>query len=228
MQILVIEDDIWISEMLKRGLVDAGFKVDMAADGATGVELATKKDYNLVITDIMMPGISGIEACKEIRDTKPNIPILMLTALSSTDDKVIGFESGADDYLVKPFDFRELLVRVQSLVRRGQSNNPNSEVLAYADLKMNLLQRMVKRQGNEIILTPKEFQLLEYLLKNPERVISRIELADKVWDKRFDTGTNFIDVYINYLRNKVDRDYESKLIHTRQGMGFILKSENLD
>jgi DNA-binding response OmpR family regulator len=223
LKLLVIEDDIWISQMLKRGLTDAGFSVDMASDGITGVNLASNNTYHLVITDVMMPGKNGIEACKEIRDINPDIPIIMLTALDSTDDKISGFESGADDYLVKPFDFRELLVRIQSLIRRGSANTKNTEVIKYADLEMNILDRSVRRQGSEIILTPKEFDLLKYMINNSERVISRTELSEKVWDKHFDTGTNYIDVYINYIRNKVDKGFDEKLIHTRQGMGFILK-----
>jgi two-component system, OmpR family, copper resistance phosphate regulon response regulator CusR len=224
LKILVIEDDLWISQMLKRGLADAGFDVDMASDGISGVKMATEQDYNLVITDVMMPGINGIQACKEIRQSNPGLPILMLTALSTTDDKITGFESGADDYLVKPFDFRELLVRIQSLIRRGTLSSNNSEILKYSDLEMNLLKRTVVRQGIEITLTPKEFDLLKYLLNNSERVVTRNELSEKVWDKHFDTGTNYIDVYINYLRNKVDKEFEEKLIHTRQGIGFILQT----
>lgn len=226
--ILVIEDDIWISQMLKRGLSDAGFSVTMASDGITGVELARQNKYHLVITDVMMPGLNGHQACKQIREMNQSLPILMLTALATTDDKIIGFESGADDYLVKPFDFRELMVRVHALIRRGSNPPENYEVLQYADLEMNLVDRIVRRQGDEITLTPKEFDLLKYLILNAERVVSRTELSEKVWDKHFDTGTNYIDVYINYLRNKVDRDYPVKLIKTRQGMGFILKSGILE
>lgn len=224
LKILIIEDDVWISKMLKRGLADAGFYVDMATDGISGVKMATEQDYNLVITDVMIPGINGIQACKEIRQLNPGLPILMLTALSTTDDKITGFESGADDYLVKPFDFRELLVRIQSLIRRDTLSSNNSEILKYSDLEMNLLKRTVIRQGIEITLTPKEFDLLKYLLSNSERVVTRNDLSQKVWDKHFDTGTNYIDVYINYLRNKVDKEFEEKLIHTRQGIGFILQT----
>jgi DNA-binding response OmpR family regulator len=224
--ILVIEDDIWISQMLKRGLSDAGFRVIMASDGITGVELARKDTFNLVIMDVMMPGLNGHQACKQIRELNQSLPILMLTALATTDDKIVGFESGADDYLVKPFDFRELMVRVHALVRRGSNPSESFELLQYADLKMNLVDRIVRRQGNEITLTPKEFDLLKYLIINAERVVSRTELSEKVWDKHFDTGTNYIDVYINYLRNKIDRQYSVKLIQTRQGMGFTLKADS--
>ena len=170
--------------------------------------------------------MDGIDVCRQIRETKPDIPIIMLTALGTTDDKVEGFDAGADDYLVKPFEMRELLVRVRALLKRNtKTANSVGFIIRFADLEMNLHTKIVKRDGQEISLTPKEFKLLEYLMHNPERVLSRIEIAEKVWDTHFDTGTNFIDVYINYLRKKIDRDFEKKLIHTKSGMGFILKAE---
>lgn len=151
----------------------------------------------------------------------------MLTALGTTDDKVEGFDAGADDYLVKPFEMRELLVRIRALLKRNQKNSGNiSGILAYADLEMNLHTKIVKRNQQQINLTPKEFKLLAYLMQNPDRVLSRVEIADKVWETHFDTGTNFIDVYINYLRKKIDRNFDHKLIHTKSGMGFILKTES--
>lgn len=224
MLVLVIEDDEWISEMLRVGLLGNGFQVDMAHDGLQGSDLIKKNKYDLIITDVMMPGKSGIELCREIREEDPSIPIIMLTALDSTDDKILGFEAGADDYLVKPFDFRELLIRIKALTRRFIQHTEHAK-LKYHDLEIDITERMVFRKGQVIKLTPREFQLLEYMMKNAERVISKMELSREVWEKNFDTGTNFVDVYINYLRNKVDRNFENKLIHTRQGMGFLLKSE---
>src|SRR5699024_8977832 len=174
----------------------------------------------------ILPKKDGFEICKEIRISKPGIPILMLTALGTTDDKVEGFDAGADDYLVKPFEMRELLVRIRALLKRNQNSLVHSgPVLRFADLEMDLNTKVVKRAGKKISLTPKEFKLLEYMLKHPERVLSRVEIAEKVWDTHFDTGTNFIDVYINYLRKKIDRDFPQKLIHTKTGMGFVLKQE---
>jgi DNA-binding response OmpR family regulator len=168
-----------------------------------------------------------MELCKTIRSEYPELPILMLTALGTTDHKVEGFDAGADDYLVKPFEMRELIARVKVLLKRSLSdNNKLSNLLEYADLQMNVHTKSVIRDGREISLTPKEFHLLEFFLKNPERVISRNEIAEKVWDTHFDTGTNFIDVYINYLRKKMDKDFSRKLIHTKSGMGFVLKLED--
>ena len=172
-----------------------------------------------------MPGPDGIDLCSEIRQKDPDIPIIMLTALGTTNDKVEGFDAGADDYLVKPFEMRELLARINALLKRNRRDRTAGNILSYADLEMNLDTRSVKRGEYEINLTPKEFKLLEYLMQNPERVLSRTEIAEKVWDTRFDTGTNFIDVYINYLRKKIDHMPSGKLIHTRTGMGFILKRD---
>lgn len=198
----------------------------MAYDGLSGLKLAQQNEYDLIITDIILPKIDGLDLCKEIRLTQPEMPIIILTALGTTDDKVEGFDAGADDYLVKPFEMRELLVRIRAILKRNTKGmNPTGFILKYADLEMNLHTKIVKRNDQEINLTPKEFKLMEFMLQNPERVLSRVEIADKVWDTHFDTGTNFIDVYINYLRKKVDRDFDQKLIHTKSGMGFILKTE---
>lgn len=224
MRILVIEDDVWISEMLRVGFTANNYEVTSAPDGIAGINLATSQNFDVIVTDVMMPGKTGIEVCKEVRDFNPRIPIIMLTALDSTEDKVVGFDAGADDYLVKPFDFRELLVRIKALTRR-RFNEDEVETLRYADLVIDIPKRNVNRSGKDITLTPREFQLLEYLVRNPERVITRAELSSEVWDKHFETGTNFVDVYINYLRNKVDKEFSTKLIHTRQGMGFILESK---
>lgn len=227
MKILIIEDDLRVAELIQRGLQEQNFDTTLAYDGLSGKKLATSNDYDLIITDIILPKMDGLDLCKYIRATKANTPIIMLTALGTTDDKVEGFDAGADDYLVKPFEMRELLARIRVLLKRNNKTTSNiGSVLKYADLEMNLNTVLVKRNEIEIQLTPKEFNLLKYMLQNPERVLSRVEIAEKVWDTHFDTGTNFIDVYINYLRKKIDKDFDKKLIHTRSGMGFILKIEN--
>jgi DNA-binding response OmpR family regulator len=222
--ILVIEDDERVSELIRRGLAENGFVTDAAYDGISGKKLALQNDYALVITDIILPKMDGLELCKELRRQKPHLPVLMLTALGTTDDKVEGFDAGADDYLVKPFEMRELLARIRALLKRTLlvPATGGSSVLQYADLILDMNTKTAQRGGTAINLTPKEFKLLAYMLQNTGRVLSRSEIAEKVWDTHFDTGTNFIDVYINYLRKKVDKDFEPKLIHTRPGMGFIL------
>jgi DNA-binding response OmpR family regulator len=225
MHILVIEDDKRVAGLIQRGLREQGFELTVAYDGGEGLKLATENTYDLVITDIILPGIDGIELCRKIREKDPWIPIIMLTALGTTDDKVEGFDAGADDYLVKPFEMRELLARINALMKRNKGRTFTGAVLKYADLEMNLNTKSVKRSGDEINLTPKEFKLLEFMMQNPERVLSRTEIAEKVWDTHFDTGTNFIDVYINYLRKKIDREPFEKLIHTKTGMGFIFKKD---
>ena len=226
LQVLLVEDEQRIAELIKRGLQEQGFNVMVAYDGETGNKLAISNHYDIIITDIVLPVISGIDLCKEVRLQKPNIPIIMLTALGTTNDKVEGFDAGADDYLVKPFDLRELHVRIRALLKRSNSNvNAKGFILKYADLELNLHTKIVKRHNTEISLTPKEFKLLEYMLQNTERVLSRTEIAENVWETTFDTGTNFIDVYINYLRKKIDRDFDVKLIHTKPGLGFIFKKD---
>ncbi len=224
--ILIIEDDQRLSELIKRGLEEQGYSTDVAFDGDMGNKLASENNYDLIITDIILPKINGLDLCKKIRATDIDIPIIMLTALGTTDDKVEGFDAGANDYLVKPFDFRELHVRIRALLKRSGSNVKTQHIFKYADLEINDKTKIVTRSGKEISLTPKELKLLEYMMQNNERVLSRTEIAEKVWDTHFDTGTNFIDVYINYLRKKIDKDFPTKLIHTRSGMGFIFKEEH--
>jgi len=226
MNILLIEDDLRVAELIRRGLEEQQFVVTLAYDGLSAKKLALQNDYDLIITDIILPKMDGIDLCKEIRRTQPDLPIIMLTALGTTDDKVEGFDAGADDYLVKPFEMRELLVRVRALLKRNSKTiAATGFILRYADLEMNLHTKLVKRGTQEIQLTPKEFKLLAYMLQHPERVLSKVEIAEKVWDTHFDTGTNFMNVYVNYLRKKIDKDFEPKLIHTKSGMGFILKVE---
>ena len=187
-----------------------------------GLRIFKSNTFHLIISDIILPKLDGFELSKEIRKINPAIPILMLTALGSTDDKLEGFDAGADDYMVKPFDFRELNARINVLLKRSAENiRQVPEELIYADLKINLKSKTVYRNECEIKLSPKEYNLLVYMVENAERVLSRVEIADKVWNTHFDTGTNFIDVYINYLRKKIDRNFEKKLIQTKTGMGFI-------
>lgn len=227
MKILVIEDDLRVAELIQRALKEEYFETDIAYDGYYGKRLALQGNYDLIITDIVLPKIDGIELCKEVKQVLPDTPIIMLTALGTTDDKLQGFDAGADDYLVKPFEMRELLARIRVCLKRSQKMAKSAAVLLkYADLEMNLHSKLVKRADKVISLTPKEFNLLQYMMQNPERVLSRIEIAEKVWNTHFDTGTNFIDVYINYLRKKIDKDFSCRLIHTKPGMGFILQVEN--
>lgn len=208
-QILIIEDEQRVAELLKRGLEESGYQVVVAFDGMMGLRIFKSNTFHLIISDIILPKLDGFELSKEIRKINPAIPILMLTALGSTDDKLEGFDAGADDYMVKPFDFRELNARINVLLKRSAENiRQVPEELIYADLKINLKSKTVYRNECEIKLSPKEYNLLVYMVENAERVLSRVEIADKVWNTHFDTGTNFIDVYINYLRKKIDRNFE--------------------
>lgn len=227
MRILVIEDEDRVALPIKKGLEELGFSATIASDGLAGKRLALSEPFDLIITDILLPKIDGLELCKYIRQELPDIPIIMLTALGTTDDKVEGFDSGANDYMVKPFDFRELHVRIRELLKRSKTvgNVAGNFILTAGDLEMNLRTRIVQRGNKEINLTRKEFKLLEYMMNNQGRVLSRAEIAENVWETAFDTGTNFIDVYINYLRKKIDKDYEHKLIQTRAGVGFIFKEQ---
>lgn len=222
----MIDDEPRVAGLVKKGLEEQQFSVELAYDGEMGKKLALQDVYDVIIMDIILPKINGLDLCKQLRAVMPQLPILMLTALGTTDDKVEGLDAGADDYLVKPFDFRELLARIRSITKRNSASPlAGAVVLRIADLELNTQTMRVSRSGHEINLTPKEFKLLEYMMKNSGRVLSRVEIAEKVWDTTFDTGTNFIDVYINYLRKKIDKDYPVKLIHTRPGIGFILKND---
>ncbi len=222
--ILLVEDDNRLSQLITKGLQESEFEVTAAYDGMTGLKLVLQKNFDLVVTDIVLPGKDGLEFCTEIKALKPNLPVVMLTALGTTDDKLEGFDAGADDYMTKPFEMRELTARIRVLLKRF-SHQPQQKVsvIRYEGIEMNLEQKTASRDQVPVKLTPKEFNLLKFMLENSERVLSRSEIAEKVWDTHFDTGTNFIDVYINYLRKKIDKDFENKLIHTKAGMGFILK-----
>jgi DNA-binding response OmpR family regulator len=221
--ILIVEDEKKIADILKKGLAEHQYHVDVAYDGLVGQKVFDAHDFQLVILDINLPGMNGYELCKYIRSRNEKIPVIMLTALSSTDDKVEGFDAGADDYIIKPFDFKELLVRIRALLKRIYQQVPSGNVLKVSDVVMNLESKEVTRSGKPISLTAKEFQLLEFLVRNKNRVVSRADIALKVWDIDFDTKTNVIDVYVNFLRKKIDRDFLPKLIHTQVGMGYILK-----
>ena len=222
-KILVIEDEKRVADLLKIGLEENGYQVLVAYDGEMGWRLFQSNDFQLIISDIILPKLNGFELCQKIRKADEEIPILMLTALGTADDKLEGFDVGADDYMVKPFDFRELLARVRVLLkRRAVAKVDAVKEISYADLCINLERQEVRRNGEPIKLSPKEYNLLVYLVENAEKVVSRVEIAEKVWNTHFDTGTNFIDVYINYLRKKMDKNFEVKLIHTKPGVGFIL------
>ena len=224
-RILIVEDEQKIADTLKFGLTENGFLVDVAYDGKIGLKLFEMNIYNLVILDINLPGYNGYELCKLIRQSNVDVPVIMLTALNSINDKIDGYDSGADDYIVKPFEFRELLMKMRALLRRtSHLQVPTGNILSAGDLVMNMDSKEVKRGDIIVNLTAKEFQLLEYLMRNKNRVVSRADIAINVWDIDFDTNTNVIDVYINYLRNKVDKPFENKLIHTHIGMGYILKA----
>lgn len=221
--ILIIEDEKRVADILKAGLEENGYQTMVAYDGAMGLRLFQHHSFQLVISDIILPKLDGFELCKEIRNVNTRVPILMLTALGSTDDKLEGFDAGADDYMVKPFDFRELIARVRALLKRNTETAVASPgQITYSDLFIDLNRREVERNHIPIRLSPKEYNLLVYMAENAEKVISRVEIAEKVWNTHFDTGTNFIDVYINYLRKKIDKDFEVRLIHTKPGIGFIL------
>lgn len=223
-KILIVEDEKKIADTLKFGLGEIGFYVEVAYDGTLGYHLFCAQDFNIVILDINLPGMNGYELCKAIRSRNLHIPVLMLTSMITLNDKIEGYDSGADDYMVKPFEFKELLLKIRSLLKRTTNQNlPVGNVMIAADLEMNLDSKEVSRDNKIINLTAKEFQLLEYLLRNKNRLVSRVDIAINVWDIDFETNTNVIDVYISYLRNKVDKHFEHKLIQTHVGMGYILK-----
>lgn len=226
-QILVIEDDRRISDNLVKGLSKKGYEADVAFDGHIGLRKAISQPFNLIILDINLPLMNGFDVCFAIRGHKPSLPILMLTAMGEVDDKVEGLDNGADDYIVKPFDFRELFARINALLRRTSQAPVKviKEILRVADLEIHLDRKVAVRSGKIIDLTAREFALLEYLVRNRGRVLSKMDIGENVWDLNFDSGTNIIEVYINYLRKKIDKDFEPKLIHTKSGLGYVLREE---
>lgn len=223
MKILIIEDEVKTIQSIRQGLEEHQWEVDVAYDGTMGFQLASRSTYALIISDVILPGMNGLDLCRKLREANVSSPILMLTALGTTDDKIVGLDAGADDYLAKPFEFRELMARVRALTRRNNTVMPTANLLKIADLELNPDTKQVVRGGKEISLTAKEFQLLEYFLRHQGRVISKVELAEKHWDVTFDTGTNVIEVYINFLRKKIDKDFDTKLLHTQIGMGYVVK-----
>ncbi len=222
MDILIVEDEPKLAAFMKEALENMEYSVEVVYDGFMGRKKALTEQYQLIVLDIVIPYMNGLELCKEIRTQNSAVPILMLTALGTTEDKVNGLDAGADDYLVKPFELKEFLARVKALTRRVKGFTEIHRELKVANLTLNLDRRLAFRNQQSIELTSKEFALLEFLLRNKGRVISRTEIAEKVWDIDFDTGTNVVDVYINFLRKKIDRDFEPKLIHTQIGSGYFL------
>jgi DNA-binding response OmpR family regulator len=222
--ILLIEDEQNVSSFIKKGLDEENYTVNVAYDGQTGLELLYQNQVDIIILDIILPGMNGFEICQKIRQQGyQDVPILMLTALGSTENVVRGLDLGADDYLVKPFKFKELLARINALGRRKNLTIPLHRQLSVADLVLDLDAKVVNRGGQEIKLTSTEYRLLEYLMKNQRKVVSRVDILENVWDINFDMGTNVVDVYVNYLRNKIDKGFEPRLIQTVIGMGYVLK-----
>jgi heavy metal response regulator len=221
MRILVIEDEKKVANFIERGLKEEYYAVDVAYDGENGIYMAEVNEYDLIILDVVLPIKDGISVCKELRKKKVCVPVLMLTAKDEIQDKVLGLDSGADDYVTKPFAFEELLARVRALLRRKNQNI--TTILKIADLELNQLTHEVKRAGKEIALTMKEYNLLEYLMLNANQTITRTMISEHVWNESFDSFTNVIDVYVNYLRNKIDKGFKKQLIHTVRGIGYILK-----
>ncbi len=225
MKILLVEDEVKAVEALRKGLVEHQFNVDVALDGESGLALATLHAYDVIISDVVIPKVNGFDLVRKIRENSNTTPILLLTALLGADHTVEGLDCGADDYLTKPFEFKELVARVKALARRSQVIKKNPIVVKFADVKMDMDTKVVTRSDHKIDLTPKEFALLTYFINNQGRVISKAEIAEKVWDIDFDISTNVVEVYINYLRNKIDKPFPKKLIHTLFGVGYILKEE---
>lgn len=223
MNLLLVEDEPNVVSVVTRGLTEEGFKVSVAPDGLIGKRMALENQFDLVILDIMLPEINGLELCKIIKKEKPTLPIIMLTALGTTENVVNGLDNGADDYLIKPFKFAELCARIRMLLRRYNGTAANDQIINIADLQINLTAKSVKRANAEIVLTATEYRLLEFMAKNKAKILSRIDILENVWDIDFNLGTNVVDVYVNYLRKKVDKAGSQKLIHTAIGLGYVLK-----
>lgn len=221
MKILVVEDEKKVAGFIKRGLEEDSYEVTVTYDGADGFKQALEGDFSLIVLDVMLPKMDGLTIIKELRAAGKRTPVLMLTARDTTDDIVSGLEAGSDDYLTKPFAFAELLARVRALLRRGEQDR--GAEITFADLRLDPVTHKVWRSDKEIDLTAKEYGLLEYMMRNPNTVLSRAMIAEHVWDYAFDSFTNIIDVYVNYLRKKVDKEHPTKLIHTVRGQGYILR-----
>ncbi len=221
MNILIVEDEPKVATFIRKSLEESNFTAEIAYDGQVAERMFMQFDYDLIILDVIIPYINGIELCKRIKSVKPSMPVLLLTALGTTEDKLIGFDAGADDYLVKPFEFRELLARIKAVSKRTSGVAIPGNRLVASDLELDLDKKVAIRGNNEINLTAKEYMLLEFFMRNPGRVLSRADIAVNVWEITFDTGTNIVDVYVNILRKKIDKNFPTKLIHTRFGMGYI-------
>lgn len=222
--ILLVEDEEKVASFIKHGLYEHNHEVVVVKDGFEGLNAAISKKYDLIILDVMLPIINGIALCRQIREHQVHVPVLMLSALGTIDDKVNGLKAGADDYLLKPFHFNELLARIDALMRRQHAvANTDEHTISFEDLKLNTWDKTAERAGKQIALTAKEYALLELFLRNPNKLLSREYITERVWGLNFDTGTNMVDVYVNYLRNKMQKGFDKKLIHTIIGMGYILK-----
>ncbi|MBC7616305.1 MAG: response regulator transcription factor [Pedobacter sp.] len=224
-KILIVEDEFKVATFINKGLLTQNISGEIAFTGLEAMQLFNKNQYDLVILDIGLPDMSGLDVCKHIRKNNCRVPIIMLTAMGSLGDKLSGFEVGTNDYMVKPFDFMELLVRIRSLLKHCSDVTEKEDIMLVSDLELDLNEKIARRSGKEIELTAREFSLLEYLMLNKGKVVSKVEIAKKVWDINFDTHTNFVEVYINYIRKKVDKGYSNKLIHTVVGMGYMLKQK---
>ncbi|HWW41311.1 response regulator transcription factor [Pedobacter sp.] len=225
MNLLIVEDEPNVVSVISRGLTGEGFSVSVAPDGLIGAQMAKNNSFDLIILDIMLPGINGLELCKIIKNEKPDVPIIMLTALGTTENIVTGLDNGADDYIVKPFKFEELFARIRMLLRRYSGIVNSDQIINIADLYINVTAKTVKRNDVEIILTATEYRLLEFMAKNKSKILSRIDILESVWDIDFNLGTNVVDVYVNYLRKKIDKPSDQKLIHTVVGLGYVLKDK---
>ncbi|MBP8960085.1 MAG: response regulator transcription factor [Bacteroidales bacterium] len=221
MRILIVEDEQKVASFLKRGLEENNYEADIAYDGEMALKLAEQYEYNLFIIDIILPGMNGFELCRKFKTINPHISVLMLTALGTTDDKLSGFEAGTDDYLVKPFEFKELLARIKALLKRQSDDYETTGKLTFSDLELDLNKKKARRGGKDIELTAKEFMLLEYFMRNRGRVLSRNDIAAKIWASNYAFNTNVVDVYVNFLRKKIDKGFDNKLIHTRVGLGYV-------
>jgi two-component system copper resistance phosphate regulon response regulator CusR len=221
MKILIVEDEPKVASFIKKGLEENNYEAEIESDGLAAENLVQHKRFDLFIIDIIIPGIDGLDLCRRLKKLNPNIPVLMLTALGTTDDKIAGFDAGANDYLVKPFEFRELIARVKVLLKKPDILPESENILRVADLELDRDKKVARRGKSYIDLTAKEFSLLEYFMRNNGRVLSRIDIAENVWDIKFDFGTNVVDVYVNFLRKKIDKGFDKKLIHTRVGFGYV-------
>jgi len=224
MRLLIVEDDVKIAALIEKGMREAGFEVEVCHDGNSGLAQGLTGRYDAAVIDIMLPGLDGLQVIEQLREQRVSTPVLILSARQSVDDRIRGLQRGGDDYMVKPFSFNELLARIQALIRRDKKHG-EATTLEYEDLSMDLLRREVRRQEEKIELPAKEYALLEYLMRHPENIVSKTSILEQVYDYSFDPQTNVVDVLVCRLRNKIDRDFQQKLIHTVRGMGYVLKSD---